>query len=374
MMSLCSRRNALISVEVVGDQGRRHQLGELGDEQLLGRVADRDRVVDHQRLRVDPLEQVRGRDVGQVERRILAHQHDVEGRAGRASRARRGVTWLPRSRRTSSGRARGHDPAVAVAELGAAGSGTGRGRGAAPRAPARRCCRRRCRSRSIGSIWIATARLIRAVLHWRRRLRDRRPRELDTAGRGTLCPYRPPRRPTRRSRRHGLRPEQHLRPHPARRDPVQAGVRGRVRAGLPRHQPAGPGARPGDPEGRVRLDGRFHAPRPRREAIAGFFRAVGETARQLGRRRARLPHPRQSPAPTANQEVPHFHVHIFAGAPLGRMLKQDRGALAVQRQPFRSRRLEPNGSASTRCRHQGRVRRTQPVVRKLRRSSAAAPA
>jgi diadenosine tetraphosphate (Ap4A) HIT family hydrolase len=41
------------------------------------------------------------------------------------------------------------------------------------------------------------------------------------------------------------------------------------------------------------------------EAIAGFFRAVGETARQHGQ-----------------QEVPHFHVHIFGGAPLGRMLSR----------------------------------------------------
>ncbi|MGH7108389.1 MAG: histidine triad nucleotide-binding protein [Acetobacteraceae bacterium] len=53
--------------------------------------------------------------------------------------------------------------------------------------------------------------------------------------------------------------------------------------------------------------------------IAGFFRAVGTVARQLGlhgkgyRLLANM-------GSDANQEVPHFHVHIFAGRPLGRML------------------------------------------------------
>jgi histidine triad (HIT) family protein len=57
------------------------------------------------------------------------------------------------------------------------------------------------------------------------------------------------------------------------------------------------------------------------EAIAGFFRAVGEIARQLGL-------PRDGYRFLANtgahghQEVPHFHVHIFGGAPLGRMLNK----------------------------------------------------
>lgn len=57
------------------------------------------------------------------------------------------------------------------------------------------------------------------------------------------------------------------------------------------------------------------------EEIAGFFRAVGETARQLGvvdggyRMLA-------NSGRDANQEVPHFHVHVFAGAPLGPMLRK----------------------------------------------------
>ena len=53
--------------------------------------------------------------------------------------------------------------------------------------------------------------------------------------------------------------------------------------------------------------------------IAGFFRAVGTVTRQLGleaegyRLLANM-------GKLSGQEVPHFHVHLFAGKPLGRML------------------------------------------------------
>ncbi len=53
--------------------------------------------------------------------------------------------------------------------------------------------------------------------------------------------------------------------------------------------------------------------------IAGFWRAVARVARDLGaepngyRVLANM-------GEHAGQEVPHFHVHIFAGRPLGRML------------------------------------------------------
>jgi histidine triad (HIT) family protein len=57
------------------------------------------------------------------------------------------------------------------------------------------------------------------------------------------------------------------------------------------------------------------------EEIAGFFRAVGETARAVGvdasGYRFLANHGRD-----ANQEVPHLHVHLFGGAPLGPMLKR----------------------------------------------------
>ena len=47
------------------------------DQQLLRRVPHRSRIVHHQRLRMDVLQQMRRGDIGHVERRILTHQHDV---------------------------------------------------------------------------------------------------------------------------------------------------------------------------------------------------------------------------------------------------------------------------------------------------------
>jgi len=53
--------------------------------------------------------------------------------------------------------------------------------------------------------------------------------------------------------------------------------------------------------------------------IAAFFTAVGAIARQLGLAedgyRILANH-----GPNSHQEVPHFHVHIFGGRALGRML------------------------------------------------------
>ena len=55
------------------------------------------------------------------------------------------------------------------------------------------------------------------------------------------------------------------------------------------------------------------------EEIAGFVRAVGEVARGLG-----LDEPGYrllaNVGPDSGQEVPHFHVHICGGKPLGRMI------------------------------------------------------
>lgn len=55
------------------------------------------------------------------------------------------------------------------------------------------------------------------------------------------------------------------------------------------------------------------------EEITGFFRAVGEVARQLGLPvkgyRILANHGRDG-----GQEVPHFHIHIFGGQRLGPML------------------------------------------------------
>ena len=57
------------------------------------------------------------------------------------------------------------------------------------------------------------------------------------------------------------------------------------------------------------------------EEVAGFWRAVGRVARELGlegpgyRVLANMGH-------DAGQEVPHFHVHVFGGKALGRMVPE----------------------------------------------------
>jgi diadenosine tetraphosphate (Ap4A) HIT family hydrolase len=58
------------------------------------------------------------------------------------------------------------------------------------------------------------------------------------------------------------------------------------------------------------------------EAVAGFFAAVANTAKTLG-----LEQPGYrilaNMGAHAHQEVPHFHVHLFGGRPLGPMLIED---------------------------------------------------
>ena len=55
--------------------------------------------------------------------------------------------------------------------------------------------------------------------------------------------------------------------------------------------------------------------------ITGFIAAVGETARRLGVVEAGY-RVLSNNGPNSHQEVPHLHVHIFAGRPLGPMLKR----------------------------------------------------
>jgi len=58
------------------------------------------------------------------------------------------------------------------------------------------------------------------------------------------------------------------------------------------------------------------------EEIAAFIRAAGKIARDAGVAetgyRILANHGRDG-----NQEVPHFHLHIFGGRPLGRMVPKD---------------------------------------------------
>jgi histidine triad (HIT) family protein len=55
--------------------------------------------------------------------------------------------------------------------------------------------------------------------------------------------------------------------------------------------------------------------------LAGFLRAVGAVARQLGLEEAGY-RVLANHGADAHQEVPHLHVHLFAGAPLGPMLRK----------------------------------------------------
>jgi len=55
--------------------------------------------------------------------------------------------------------------------------------------------------------------------------------------------------------------------------------------------------------------------------IAGFWRAVGAVARDLGLEAAGY-RVLANAGEHAGQEVPHFHVHIFGGKTLGRMLER----------------------------------------------------
>lgn len=57
------------------------------------------------------------------------------------------------------------------------------------------------------------------------------------------------------------------------------------------------------------------------EEIAGFVRAIGETARALGLETGGY-RVLSNVGRDAGQEVPHLHVHIFAGRPLGPMLSR----------------------------------------------------
>jgi hypothetical protein len=85
------------------DQGRRHDIVEMRDEQLFRRVAHARRVIHDQRLRMDMLQDVRRRDVRHVERRILAQQHDVELPFSRLSFIGWARAITLRSRKISSG-------------------------------------------------------------------------------------------------------------------------------------------------------------------------------------------------------------------------------------------------------------------------------
>jgi histidine triad (HIT) family protein len=57
--------------------------------------------------------------------------------------------------------------------------------------------------------------------------------------------------------------------------------------------------------------------------VAGFFRAVGTVARELGLEEAgyRI---LGNMGPDGGQEVPHFHIHLFGGQPLSQKMVKPR--------------------------------------------------
>lgn len=57
------------------------------------------------------------------------------------------------------------------------------------------------------------------------------------------------------------------------------------------------------------------------EEVAGFFRAVGCVAEQLGLTESGY-RALANTGQNGHQEVPHLHIHIFGGAPLGPMLSR----------------------------------------------------
>jgi histidine triad (HIT) family protein len=60
------------------------------------------------------------------------------------------------------------------------------------------------------------------------------------------------------------------------------------------------------------------------EAIAAYVRAIGRIARAAGLAETGYRILANHGA-DAHQEVPHLHVHIFGGRPLGRMIGRERG-------------------------------------------------
>ena len=89
-MSPCSAPELLDLRLVARDERRRHEFGELRDEDLFRRVADMRRIVDDEGVRMDPFEKMRRRDVGQIEWRILAQKDDVHRRKVDAPRLAHG--------------------------------------------------------------------------------------------------------------------------------------------------------------------------------------------------------------------------------------------------------------------------------------------
>ncbi len=68
---------ALRILDAARDKRRRHEIEKVEDEHFLGRIAHAGGIVDDERLGMDALQEMRRRDVGHVEGRVLAQQDDI---------------------------------------------------------------------------------------------------------------------------------------------------------------------------------------------------------------------------------------------------------------------------------------------------------
>jgi hypothetical protein len=65
-------------LDAAGDQRGRHELREIENEDLFGRVAHLLGVVDDQRAALQLFKDMGAGDVAQIEGRVLAHQHHID--------------------------------------------------------------------------------------------------------------------------------------------------------------------------------------------------------------------------------------------------------------------------------------------------------
>ncbi len=78
-------------VRRAGDERWRHQIEKVEHEHLLRRIAHARWVVDHERLGLEALQEMRRGDIGHVEGRVLAEMHHVERGKVDAARMRQAV-------------------------------------------------------------------------------------------------------------------------------------------------------------------------------------------------------------------------------------------------------------------------------------------
>ena len=85
------------------------------------------------------------------------------------------------------------------------------------------------------------------------------------------------------------------------------------------------------------------------DEIAGFMRAIGKVAKDLGLE-AQGYRLLANMGEHSGQEVPHFHVHLFAGRPLGRMAAARLTPMGLSSSPGSSRARADRPPPPSACR------------------------